>query len=137
VSALVLTVSQPSDVLVVYAVGANAVRPIALKVALSVNFPSPAYCVRIKVGDSTWKRASPEVTDASRWSAAAAPAGTGAAPTIVMAAMLPARATTVARSRSKRTARRMDLLLTEASVPRQAQRPPAALITSLESMYVA
>lgn len=46
-------VSQPLDVLKVYGGGVNAVRPIALNVALSVNFPSCAYSVRIRVGDRT------------------------------------------------------------------------------------
>jgi hypothetical protein len=55
-------VSQPPDVLVVYEAGGNAVRPIALNVAPSWNAASPAYSVRIRVGDSTWKRALPDVT---------------------------------------------------------------------------
>ncbi len=60
--ALVLTVSQPPEVLAVYAAGVNPSRPIALNVASSVNFPSPAYSVRIRVGERIWKRASPAET---------------------------------------------------------------------------
>lgn len=66
VIALVLRVSHPSEVREVYGVRAKPSRPIALKVAASRKEPSPAYSVRIRVGDSTWKRASPDLTVENR-----------------------------------------------------------------------
>jgi hypothetical protein len=58
----VAIVSQPSVTRCVNGVGVNSSRPIALNVAASVNFPSPAYSIRISMGESTSKRASPERT---------------------------------------------------------------------------
>src|SRR5437868_4968972 len=55
-------VSTPLDVVVVNGGGVNDPRPTALKVAASVKWPSPAYSVRISVGDRTWNRAFPAVT---------------------------------------------------------------------------
>lgn len=62
VSAWVWIVSQPSVVCLVKLVGAKPSRPIALNVGASMKCASPAYSVRMSVGESTSKRASPEVT---------------------------------------------------------------------------
>jgi hypothetical protein len=122
VSALVLMVSQPSDVLEVYEVGANAVRPTALNVALSVNFPSCAYSVRIRVGDRIWKRALPDVTDAVRWLVGAS-ADASPVPVTIMAARLLTRAMTVRHLRRNRVVRNADLLLMDSSVLKRARGP--------------
>ena len=66
----VLMVSQPSVVLVVKSVWVNVSRPMALNVAASVNLSSPAYSIRISVGDNTSKRACPLVTVPGALSAA-------------------------------------------------------------------
>lgn len=42
--------------------GAKDFRPTTLNVPASTNFSSPAYSVRIRVGESTWKRAAPDLT---------------------------------------------------------------------------
>ncbi len=82
-------VSQPLTVFAVNRAGANPSRPIALNVAASTKCASPAYSVRMSVGDSTSKRASPDVTaDAAAppLGAAADCAGTATADTATTAA---------------------------------------------------
>jgi hypothetical protein len=59
-------VSQPPAVRVVKWVGAKSSRPIALNVPASTKCWSPAYSVRISVGESTSNRASPDVTAEAR-----------------------------------------------------------------------
>jgi hypothetical protein len=86
VSAEVRMVSQPPTVLAVNGVRANPSRPTALKVAASTNALSPAYSVRMSVGERTSKRAWPEITAeraAPPGAAAAAPPGTAAATRVV------------------------------------------------------
>ncbi len=62
VSARVPMVSQPPAVRTVNGVAPNESRPIALKVAASRKCASPAYSVRMSVGDSTSNRACPDTT---------------------------------------------------------------------------
>src|SRR5258708_907295 len=62
-------------------------RPIALNVAASVKCASPAYSVRMSVGESTSKRASPEIT-----ADACAPARRAADDRGIAAAAVPDRA---------------------------------------------
>ncbi|MGV9352237.1 hypothetical protein [Streptomyces misionensis] len=60
--ALVRIVSSPWRVDDVNGVLPNVSRPMALKVAASTNFASPAYSVRMSVDERTSNRASPETT---------------------------------------------------------------------------
>ncbi len=79
-----------TDVVIVVA---GKLRLTAVNVAASWNAPSPAYSIRINVGERTWKRALPSVTVE-----AAAAAGT---------AVLPIRATDDRRTRDAKPASRM------------------------------
>src|SRR4051812_46448238 len=92
-------VSQPLDVVALYAAGSNPSRPIALNVGSSVNFRSPAYSVRIRVGERISKRAFPEETAGMR-RVCAAPADGKSAPVSVMAADTARTAATLARPRT-------------------------------------
>src|SRR3569833_1001425 len=73
-------VSQPSLTFWVKDTGEKPSRPIALNVAPSVNFWSPAYSIRTSVGERTSNRAAPERTSCRVALCRAAEAG-GATPT--------------------------------------------------------
>lgn len=126
VTLLVVRVSQPSEVLEVYGVLVKESRPMALKVGLSVNCPSPAYSVRISVGDSTSNRASPDVTVGMRgW---AVPCADAACPVPVSTVAAAAAAATTAIRRRTQIARRRDLaaLIGSRSAGRRRRRSPGA-----------